>query len=296
MAEYLSESVAPLGGEEKAYAQWIFRKSGIDFSQFQHSELTDTAVSVISPLDHFLAFVLGFLPTVAVVVGVWWSLWGGTSGDAFAVSLALSIVVALILGAWVGLIVMVARVFRALLNVTDLGVRAVRAVRDEIRNVRPRALERLSSNDIYTATVWVVALPVLTMVLRRRLKISVVGDAASSVVKMVARRAAPMKVPADAEAQLEKLRLEDDARALKKQTASIVEPGLELKKEGPLDTSASRKAKGDADWVQYLETKRPKVRRGVQRVRFVVLVPMIFAAVTGLAIFVLVSLGLLQLA
>lgn len=270
------------GSEEKAYAAWLYRKSGVDFRQFQHTELSDTATSLISPLDHGIAFAIGFVPMAALVMAAWWYFFGEGGSDLRVVSGVISGACALFMGAWVGIVSVIARTFKGLLNVAELGVTAVRAVRDEVKQVSPRALERLSASEMLTGSVWIALLPVLRVVLKRRFKLPFVGETIANGVSLVAKSVVPMKIPKDADAQVAALDKKDAERREKRATASEVAGAIE-----PVEPlSAELIARTDADWVSYLENKKPKVVKALRTVQRVFLIPMVGFSVVFFAIYV----------
>lgn len=292
MAQDLVHAENVYDSDEKAYAAWLYRKSGVDFRQFRHTELSDTATSLISPLDHAIAFAIGFIPAAALVMVSWYFLFRGLPEDTMAVGGFVSGLCALFFGAWIGFVVVVARTFKALLGMTELGTKAVRSVRDEIKNVSPRALERLSSSEILTGAVWIALLPALRVVLKRRFKVPYVGETVASGIRLVAKRVVPMKVPDDADAQIAKLERDEQLRKEALAAKSIKATTVELSDPFAEQT----KVRNDSDWVSLIETKKPKVVKGLRTVRRIFLVPMIGFSAVFLTAFLLLAYAISQMA
>lgn len=246
-----------MGAAEEKYAQYLMRKSGIDFERFRHAGLVDHVGGLISPLDHLLAFLLGAVPGFLLSIGIWYWFFSAAEPNTRAVMLVFAIVIGLAFGVVLGVVVDLLRSFRNVFGVIDLGVVAARSVRDESRNVGVSAVRRLSGDDIATGVSWIVFLPVLELTLRRRLKVRLVSVPIIAVLRQLLKVVVPLRIPSDAEAQIAAL------------------PPLSLE---AVERSAEDEAADEQKWLRYLEESRPKVLRVTRRLRNAIVVPLVGVA------------------
>lgn len=254
--------VAGLDRRQQEYASYLLRKSGIDFERFRHARLSDQVGALLSPFDHLLAVLLGVVAGLAMVLGVWWAFLGTAGGVLFGVTLALAIIAGLAFGLLLGMILDLRRSFRAVEDVVDLGVVAVREIHHESKQVGMSSLRRLSRDELATGVAWVVMVPVIETVLRKRFRVRLFSGPVLLVLRRGLRLVLPLRVPSDAAAQIA-------ASSERVASAALPEDATGV--------------------VGYLERQRTAALRLARRVQVAVLVPLTVAAVASLGAIALVA-------
>ena len=240
---------------QQDYARYLLRKSGIDFERFRHARLGDQVGALISPFDHVVAVLLGFVPGLVIVLAIWWAFFGATAGVLGVATLMLAIVSGLGFGLLLGVIVDLRRSFRAVEEVLDLGVVAVREIHDESKQVGMSSLGRLSRDELTTGVAWVVMVPVVEVVLRKRLRVRLLSVPVVAALRRGLRMVLPLRVPPDAS-------LRSAESAARVESAALPEASSGV--------------------VAYLERQRPAALALARRVRAAVLVPLTLTALVSL--------------
>lgn len=272
------EEALPLSANEKAYAGYLMRKSGIDFQRFRQPELTDNVGGLLSPLDHLLAFLCGAVPGFLFSIAIWYFFFFDLSENVRGLMFVLACLFGMAFGGLLGAIVALIRSFRNFGKIIEHGIIAVRSVRDESKNVGVTALKRLSSDDIATGLTWIVLVPAVEITLRKRLKVALLSTPAIAVLKRVLNRLFPLRVPADAETQIAALPPLD---ASAQETSSAA---LERWSKDPLHQK--QKSPEGKDWVEHLERTQPKVLRVTRKTRNAVVIPLVTMALCVLVVMV----------
>lgn len=288
-----SLEIPALGEDERTYATYLLRKSGVDFQKFRHADLTEKLSSLISPLDHAIAFAVGAIPGFLLSMGLWFFYFGEAEPNLRAVMFFVAVFFGVVFGTALGVIAVLFRTFRELMSVVDLGVVAARSVKDESRHLAPSALSRLSKTDIMTGATWIVFLPVMEAVVRRRLKVRAVGGTVNKGLRRLVKRVVPLRVPADADEQIAKLppvtRKEFIAPDLS-QHAFVAGPVGAVDVDAPLGDvellTRDEEERAQRDWVNYLEDSRPKVLAVTRGIRRALLIPLTLLALGLLIIMV----------
>lgn len=185
-----------LNGEQKQLAEYLLEKSGIDFRELDRGEFFGALSGLISPLDYALWAGAGFAAGAGFVWALWYFVAAVPDGSSLAVILAFA---AFCLGVGFGLFIaacsVAVYVYRTVESLLAESFSSVSAVRREIQNVSPSALAKLSRSDVARGTVWIVVLPVVEVLLRRRLKLKVLAIPPAMVMKRAFRLLLPPVTP-----------------------------------------------------------------------------------------------------
>lgn len=246
-----------LDDEQRALGEALLRKSGVDFAKLQRKELVDHLGTILVVWEHIAVFVLAATPGVVVALLSWWFFYGEADPATRFVFFFVALLSGLVLGALCGIIGVALRVLVALDELAAEGVRAMDEVRNEVRAIRPGALRKLSMSDWTKGVAWIVVLPSVDFVLRRRLRIRPLSALASGTMRRVFRQVVP---PA----------LEGNATHLSGVSSEASEGG----------------ADDDAAWLRKVRQLEPLTAKTTRALRRWVVIPLIGAAVLTLALIV----------
>lgn len=181
-----------LDAEQKALARRLAEQTGVDFEKLRREELVASATGLVSPLDYLLWFVGGVVAGVGWVALCWWyfvrRLHDGGAVDLIEL---LVFVGALAFGLYIGACAVAWYAGRTSLSLVGESFRAVGDVKKELAAISPTALKNVDRGDLLRGTVWIVVLPVVEVVIRRRLKLKFAAMPANWTLRRVFRMILP---------------------------------------------------------------------------------------------------------
>jgi hypothetical protein len=221
-----------LDSEQKELARHLLAKSGVDFERLDRRELLAAITGLISPFDYALWAVGGFLGAVAYVWLVARFITGLHAAD--GVGALLAFVVFCLFGLGFALFTAASAiavyVYRTVDSLIYESFHSVDAIKREIAEFSPSALKKLSRSDLARGTVWIIFLPAVEIVLRRRLKLKLLAAPSAMVLRRAFRLVLP-PLPRDQET-LQKVPDSKEAVAVDDDSAAVGESmGDELAKE-----------------------------------------------------------------
>lgn len=273
---------SPMTDKEREYASYLVRKSGVDFEQFRHADLTEQIGGLISPFDHLVAFLFGAVPGFLLSMGIWYVFFFQMSDNVRVLMFLFACIFGVVFGVLLGALVDVIRSFRSVAAIIDLAVIAARSVRNEARHVGIEAFRRLTKDEVATGLTWIVFMPVVSSTLRKRMKVKWISAPIIGALQLVTRALFPLELPKDAEAQIAAL------PPIAAQDRLTGEEELTLLSDNPVAvmTSAADEEGVTQDWIGFLERSRPKVLHVARKTRNTVMIPLVGIALLILGIMV----------